>query len=468
VPLRLLRRHLTCANRRWRWLARALAVTGLACAPVTAAGVPALAATVNPPPGSRPAGHGAKPRTPPTPPPVRSSASVISADLLQDGALSAGILIVLLIPITWYGSVARRRDRKARVSVQRRAGTGDTELGPDPLLEYFGPEPGNPAESEPPRRPSPKFQPRPALAGRSTLTSAFGSPPLLAAPPSPSGYGQVAQGPSGPERSAAGQTLGPDYRGPAPRYPAGRPQAIPPRPATARPAAPRPAAAPWPAAAPSGGTAAGPGADAWANADRPYPAPGNGAASGAGGGGADVSGTGVGRPGGTPPTLHRAPVSGSPPWGPAPRPTSELPWAMAPGPYPGLPAAAPGRPGVPAPGALGRQAPVSQYPSGGQAPGGQFSPAPDQPDPAAVARPGAAAAGQPSHAAAQAGPRPAVHPGTGPERPARLPNRSSAPRSIFDPEPGTFDLPENQGGRRPHDDSGSRPIYTWNPEGESA
>jgi hypothetical protein len=55
-----------------------------------------------------------------------------------------------------------------------------------------------------------------------------------------------------------------------------------------------------------------------------------------------------------------------------------------------------------------------------------------------------------------------------PGRPARLQNRSSAPRSIFDPEPGTFGGPENEGSYQPRDDSGSRPIYTWNPEGESA
>jgi len=124
-----------------------------------------------------------------------------------------------------------------------------------------------------------------------------------------------------------------------------------------------------------------------------------------------------------PSTLRHAPVSGAPPWEPAPQPTSELPWAVVPGPH-----SAGGR-------AIGRVGGAS-----------------------ALSRPG------PPESAWQ--PRPAT--------------ASSAPRSIFDPdqpqqaEAGQQAEARQQAGAGQRadsgqlsSDSGSRPIYIWNPADET-
>ncbi|HEX9063648.1 MAG TPA: hypothetical protein VF843_00985 [Streptosporangiaceae bacterium] len=296
-------------------------------------------------------------------PPVRSLASVIVADLLQDGAIAGGVLIALLVPITWYGSVTRRRERDAAARGYEFADSRDGQAA-DPLLEYFGPQAARPVQAAP-RSPEPRFQPRPALAGRSTLSPAFAARPMLSAP-------------TGPPRVAA----------------------------------------PRAASAHADGLAAGAAPDAWTSADSGYeadsgygivpaeiPARPEPASAGRGG-------PGRGQPGST---LRHAPVSGAPPWGPAPRPTSELPWAVVPGPQGG------GRPAHRGPGGPGGS-------------GGQGAPGPGRP---------AVAPARPGH------------------------SRSSAPpRSIFDPKsqlPGGLD---GDGWQRT--DTGSRPIYTWNPEGESA
>ena len=250
---------------------------GLACAPVAAVGVPALAARATPPPGSRPAGQGAKPRTPPTPPPVPSSASVIAIDLLQDAAIAAGALIVLIVPIIWYGSFVRRREQEAQASRRDLGGFGG-ESDSDPLLEYFGPQPGLPGYPQPHSQ-EPRFQPRPALAGRSVLSPAFAARPLLSAPPH--GYAPP--------------------HGTAPPH-----ETLPPR-----------GAAPGQAGPASGRQVHAPAA---AGRGTPVNAPPNRPVSGAANAGADDN------------TPRHPPVSGAPPWGPAPQPTSELPWAVVPGP----------------------------------------------------------------------------------------------------------------------------------------
>ncbi len=427
MPLRLPRRHLTCSTRRLRWLARALAVTGLACAPVAIVGVPAFAATATPPPGSRPAGHGAQPRTPPTAPPVRSSVSVITTDLLQDGAISAGILIALLVPIIWYGSVLRRREREAQPPGAELAESGDVRRAADPLLEYFGPQPARPASGAP-RRPEPRFQPRPALAGRSTLSPAFAGRPMLPAPTAPAAPAAFGAGSRGHGQRQE-QEPGPGLSGPA----------WPPR-----------AAAPRAAPAHAGGHAASAAPDAWTGADSGYDAAA-GEVMGLRGAGAGPRGTSFSGPGasgplsgtGAAPTLGHALVSGAPPWGPAPRPTSELPWAVVPGPH-GAARPAIGQRAAGAPAALGAP--------GGPAPAAPLPPVSQAP----VSQPGQPGAGQPG-----------AGPGPGRGRPARPVTRSSAPRSIFDPEPADYlGRLETQDGRRQHGDSGARPIYTWNPEGE--
>ncbi len=114
------------------------------------------------------------------------------------------------------------------------------------------------------------------------------------------------------------------------------------------------------------------------------------------------------------PTLRRAPVSGSPPWGPAPRPTSELPWAVVQGPQ-----------------------------AGGGLPLGQ-----------ALAGAGA----EPGGAGRQGPPESAWE-----SRPATA---SSAPRAIFDPGQPHEAAEFGPGIPEPFQrstDSGGRPIYVWNP-----
>lgn len=409
MPLRLPRQHLTGSPRRPRWFARALAVFGLACATVALISLPALAAQSNPPPGSHRAGQGAQPRTPPTAPPVRSSGSVIITDLLQDVAIAGGALIAMLVPIIWYGKLVRRREQEGRTPGRVLASSGD-QPAPDPLLEYFGPQPERPAY-RPPRSAEPRFQPRPALAGRSTLSPAFAARPAVSAPPSMSGPGYGGPGQGGPGHGGPGHPM------------PGRPGQTPPgRGASGRGAPDRgvPGRGPSDRGAPSRSF----GADPWAAslgaqagppqpaAPRPAPARPAGSAAGSSAGSWTGADPGHGRPPeDSGPTLQHAPVAGSPPWEPAPRPTSDLPWGVPPGQEgTGRPL---GAPGSPASGGAGMP---------GYAPGNQHGPAP----------------------------------------------RSSAPRSIFDAEPEPAPGPPETQGRRQRGESGSRPIYTWNPEGDPA
>jgi hypothetical protein len=393
VPLRLPRRHLTCSARRLHWLARAIAVTGLACAPVAAAALPAFAATANPPPGSHPSGQGARPKTPPVPPPVRSSASVIAADLLQDGAISAGALIALLVPITWYGSLTRRREREARSGGRDLAGSGADQAA-DPLADYFGPRAARPAPG-PPGRVEPRFQPRPALAGRSTLSPGFAAGPMLPAP----------------HPAAAPRPATPPVRAPIAR-------AVPGEEAPGRHAGTRGPSAP---AATPRDTPAYPGRPAYSAAPDAWPGAADRYGDTRSGTGIAAAGMeGAGSTGATAPTLRRAQVSGSPPWEPARRPTtSELPWTAPFGPQgPGLA----GPPGL-------------------------------------VGRPGGQGQRQPAESGQEGGARYPVAAGE---------TTPPAPRSVFDPQPGQQEKTQADAGRRQRGDTGSRPIYTWNPGGESA
>lgn len=148
------------------------------------------AATMSPP-HARPAMQGAVPRTRPVAPMVRSSASIIARDLTGDAGLSVAVLAILLIPIIFYGTMARRRERMQMLLAAERSQHGmnrsshGTMLA-DPLLEFFGPQharPADPASTRP--IPMPRFQPRPGLTGRSTLSAS-----LAGRSPTP---GQVAQ-----------------------------------------------------------------------------------------------------------------------------------------------------------------------------------------------------------------------------------------------------------------------------------
>lgn len=300
------------------------------------------------PPQARPAALGALPRRPPVAPAVATTGSVIGKDLVTDAIISAAALAALLVPITWYGSIVRRRERQIALATANRAQRGAPGVGgmlADPLLDYFGPQGAAAAAPIGGRSLSgPRYQPRPALTGRSTLTSAF---------------------------------------------------------------APRPLDAPHAESRPTGGA---PRSDAWASASYRE----TGRAYGA----ADAWTTSAqwhadqaeaqftdeqGRVSGQMPqqTVRHAPVSGAPPWEPAPPPTGELPWAVYPPPVPGT----------------------------GSGPAGPAGPPTRQAPPESLW-----------------GPRPAA---------------SSAPPPMFEPD-AAEGQDERTDARWP--DSGGRPIYIWNPE----
>jgi hypothetical protein len=306
----LTRRKATTTVRFPR-LAQAAAFVALATAPIAAISLPALAgsprqlvaarladltrsAIHNPdskPPHARPASSGALPRHQPVTPSVPSEESVIAGDLVRDAAISAGVLVCLLIPITIYGSASRRRERlqaQAAAERERQPRTRTDYDLDDPLLEYFGPQHARPAGLTAGQRTamSPRYQPRPVLTGRSTLSPAFAARPMLAAPPPAAGQA------AGPRLAVAGSPAGsPGLAG----------TAEPPRTAAAR-SGRDPSAAAEP--------------DAWTGAEARFPPPEQ-------------------MPAGSPNALRHVPVAGAPPWEPAPRPTSELPWAVIPGPQVG-------------------------------------------------------------------------------------------------------------------------------------
>src|SRR5215472_1985439 len=344
-----------------------------------------LAAATMSPPHAKSAFLGALPRRHPAAPHLQSQAAIIERDLLHDGALSAVLLAALLIPIAWYGYVVRKRDRRAALV----AAEWDREVRPraergmlaDPLLEFFGPQHASPAAPNAERRAlaGSKFQPRPALEGRSTLTSAFAPRPMLAAAAEPADPAAM----TGPPTLAAA---------PVPSAPA---------------AYAPPVSTGW---ADQGQQAGGATAD-----------PHHGGAGAAGSQPFAVTNPdAVFRPSGQlPQTLRHAPVSGAPPWGPAPRPTSELPWTAVQGP---------------------------------QADSGlSFG----RPATSAGSTPGAAAYRQgPPESAWEAGPASA----------------SSAPQPIFDPGPSPGQAQRGPGIREPFQrttDSGGWPIYVWNPGSEA-
>ena len=155
----------------------------------------AAAATMSPP-HARPAMQGAVPRNRPVAPMIRSSGSIIARDLTGDAGLSLLALALLLIPIILYGTMARRRERtQVLLAAERRhhAMPGHGTMVADPLLEFFGPQharPADPASTRP--IPTPRFQPRPGLTGRSTMSASLAarSPRPLAPAPTPSRNGQ--------------------------------------------------------------------------------------------------------------------------------------------------------------------------------------------------------------------------------------------------------------------------------------
>jgi subtilisin family serine protease len=246
---------------------------------IDAAKAIAEAATMSPP-MAMPAAFGAVPRRLPVAPAVATTGSVITKELVTDVIISAAALAALLVPITWYGSIVRRRERELALAAANRAQRGRPVTGgmfADPLLDYFGPEDAIAAAPIGSRAlPGPRYQQRPALTGRSTLTSAFAPRPLAAPPPEPRPAGAA-------PRSDAWASA--SYREPGPAsYPA----------------------------------------DAWTTSEQ-----------WGGQAGGRFTGERSGRVSGQVPgqqTVRHAPVSGSPPWEPAPPPSGELPWAVYPAP----------------------------------------------------------------------------------------------------------------------------------------
>jgi hypothetical protein len=307
VPLRLPR------------LAQAVAVIGLASAPLVGFAMPAhaasqvrsqlpgltaaqalqamshsrMSASTPPPPHAKPAGHGALPWRRPAAPSVPSNLTLILRDVLTDALISAAVLGCLLVPIMWYGSIMKRRDRRVALAAADRAqhsmlGSSGRGIGDDPLLDFFGPQA---APAGIPARPQrgvsgPKYQPRPALSGRSTLTPAFAPKPMLPAP----------------HTADSGA---------------------------------------WGGSAPWNDSASWSDSDRWSDSDESRSGAwddahdaNDGDAWGARSAraGADREDPPRGQDHGQSSTLRHAPVAGTPPWEPAPQPTGELPWAVLSGP----------------------------------------------------------------------------------------------------------------------------------------
>ena len=276
--------------------------TGSGYGAVDAAKAITKAATMSPP-QAKPAAHGALPWRQPTAPSVPSNIAVILRDMLADGFISAAILACLLVPIMWYGSIIKRRDRRVALASADRAqhamlgsgwrGTGGVDE--DPMLNYFGPQevPAGMAAGPQRSRAGSRYQPRPALSGRSTLTPAFAPRPMLPAPHAADDQ---------PD-SFAGRDAG---HGRSDGW--GDPGAW-------------GNSAPWSSSDDTSRSAAwdeSEAADALgAQSHRPGAGPG------------DQS---PGQDQGQSSTLRHAPVAGAPPWEPAPQPTGELPWAVLSGP----------------------------------------------------------------------------------------------------------------------------------------
>jgi hypothetical protein len=173
---------------RIRRLAKAAAAISLASAPLVAVGVPAInvpvislpafAASISSP-HAQPAMRGARPHTHPVTPMVPGSGSVIMHEVNGDAGFSALLLAALLVPITMYGLAMRRRDRHEALLAAERSSSNhwrsasSSSMLADPLLQYFAPQPARPAVPQSSARAlsAPRFQPRPGLTGRSTMSA---------------------------------------------------------------------------------------------------------------------------------------------------------------------------------------------------------------------------------------------------------------------------------------------------------
>jgi hypothetical protein len=230
------------------------------------------------PPHALPAMLGAVARTSPVPPVMESSGTVIAHELVGDAGISAAALAALLVPISLFGTVARRRERREALLAAERSEHGLGRAGhgtmlADPLLEFFGPQHARPAPANARPLATPRFQPRPDLSGRSTMSASLAGRPTPPAAPVPSGPPPTIRRTPAPLPTPVAHLTPPEAPRAAPAGPIAQPTA---------------------SAGPSGY----------------HQAAGMGGLSN--------------------PTVRRAMVSGSPPWEPAEEPTSDLPWVMAP------------------------------------------------------------------------------------------------------------------------------------------
>jgi hypothetical protein len=310
-------------------------------------------------------------------PPVRGLSALILHDLGGDAGLSGVVLVILLIPILLYGLLARRREQQATaLAEQRRQGdgvrSGHGTMLADPLLEFFGPQHARPVEPSISARQiaAPRFQPRPGLTGRSTMSASLAAR-----------SGMPAAG------AAPGQSPGARYG-----------QAGLPEPSARRPVTSAPAGSTW--SRPDGAAGAGGPGEVGGPGDLARAAGSAGATAAGGALPIRVRGVFAGSP-----TVRQAPVTGTPPWEPAREPTSDLPWAViAPQQAASRPAGLEVPPSIaPPPDSVWDSTPGQRS----QTPQPQFQPAPAQPpwDDANAVPPAQAGQGQPG---AEPDPVPAV------------------------------------------------------------
>jgi hypothetical protein len=362
------------------------------------------AATMSPP-HAQPAMLGARPRSRPVLPAMPTAESLIAHDLIGDTIVSGGLFAVLLALILSYGAVARRRDRRAILLADRVqfAGVPPGE-GPaiDPLLELFRPQHARPAAPRPRPPITPRYAPAPIAAGRTAAR--YGRPML----PPPGGQAFPTRpspvGTAGPPTMPADSVFGESVFGGEPVF----------------------------------------GGESGFRGDSVF-----GAETAARGGSGFSSASFV----------QRRPVSGAPPWEPAPMPTSELPWVAA-------PAASGGGPAGPRP--SGTEPSGLPLGPGPAAPGpvtpGPVAPGPVTPGPVT---PGPVTPGPVAPGPAAPGPSGTVPAPITPPVPAGPPEwiwdepswSSTRPHAVVGPggQPGP-DMVQAVGR-----DTGGRPIYVWNP-----
>lgn len=374
-----------------------------------------VAATMSPP-LARPAGFGARPLVAPDQPKRAAPSAGTTSDLLRDAAIAAGVLIFLLIPISTYAAVARRREqRAAQQAAQREArrrlaalsGTGGHSgtAGPDgeEISRRTGQRHARTAKADGPGgTASVRFQPAAQSPGTTVTDIDVFRPRVPLAPRAPVASRRR-------EVTAAGQMQG-DGAG---RTERGR--GVPPWQDQPMAAAPVSASAPASPAVPA--VPADPGRD----------------------GGAGRNSRAGQRAETAPPPSHdprrmvrRTPVSGRPPWEPATPPVTANPW---------VPVSPPQLP-VPADtGTPSRVPPESIWETTLSLRPQAVPPAPAPPD--SLFEP----LSRQTVIPAAAGQRPAV----------------TSPSGSQLPPPAV----ESPAADRRREDSGSYPIYVWNPPGAS-